>query len=521
MSTVGLAFIDPANFATWNVSGKSTVAAIGGAMALCLFSYIGVESASVAAGQVREPKRNIPRATILGTLAAALVYLLSLVTVLGTVPNAELASSTAPFATAATDMTGASWVGALVAIVVVISGFGALNGWTMLSAEMPRAAARDGLFPSAFERMSRRGVPAVGIIISGVLATILVLLSHIGATGVAVFNTLILMIGIAAAIPYGFSALAQIKWRIADRRTIARSRLARDLITAAVSLIFSMLFVVLLDQHRSHRVRGLRTVRLPRRRVASRRSGLSCQPIPDDGSAASASGEPSLAALVEGAAAVRGTARDSHRWGRPTSVSGMDNRNEVREFLASRRAKVTPDQAGLPRFGGQRRVPGLRRGEVAMLAERQQRGTTPAWSGATSAGCRTACLGQSRPRCDSPRPNATLFDLARAAGGPTKRRSAKQSMPIGVRPVVQRLLDAMTEAPAFVRNARLDFLAANALGYALYSEVFVDPAVPRISRGSPFWTRVPKRSTPTGRLRRTTRSRCFGRRLVATPTTKV
>ena len=70
------------------------------------------------------------------------------------------------------------------------------------------------------------------------------LLSHIGATGVAVFNTLILMIGIAAAIPYGFSALAQIKWRIADRRTVARSRLARDVITAAISLIFSMLFVV-------------------------------------------------------------------------------------------------------------------------------------------------------------------------------------------------------------------------------------------------------------------------------------
>jgi basic amino acid/polyamine antiporter, APA family len=244
ISTVGLAFIDSANFATWNLSGKSTVAAIGGAMALCLFSYIGVESASVAAGQVGEPKRNIPRATILGTLAAALVYLLSLVTVFGTVPNPELASSTAPFATAATNMTGASWVGALVAIVVVISGFGALNGWTMLSAEMPRAAARDGLFPAAFERKSRRGVPAVGILTSGVLATILVLLSHIGATGVAVFNTLILMIGIAAAIPYGFSALAQIKWRIADRRAVAPSRLARDLITAGISLIFSMLFVV-------------------------------------------------------------------------------------------------------------------------------------------------------------------------------------------------------------------------------------------------------------------------------------
>jgi hypothetical protein len=70
------------------------------------------------------------------------------------------------------------------------------------------------------------------------------------------------------------------------------------------------------------------------------------------------------------------------------------------------------------------------------------------------------------------------FDLARAAGRPTTKRSTKQSMPKMVRPVVQRLLDAMTGASAIVRNARLDILAANALGYALYSEVFVDPARP-------------------------------------------
>ena len=244
LSTVGLAFIDPANFATWNLSGKSTLAAIGGAMALCLFSYIGVESASVAARQVREPHRNIPRATMLGTLAAAVVYLLSLVTVFGVVPTQELATATAPFATAATNMTGVAWIGAAVALVVVISGFGALNGWTMLSAEMPMAAARDGLFPTGFQRLSGRGVPAIGIVVSAVLATILVLVSHIGQQGIEVFNTLILMIGIAAAIPYGLSALAQIKWRVADRRAISGARLVRDLVVAGVALIFSVLFVV-------------------------------------------------------------------------------------------------------------------------------------------------------------------------------------------------------------------------------------------------------------------------------------
>jgi basic amino acid/polyamine antiporter, APA family len=243
VSVVGLFFLDPGNFTTWNTSGMGIVPAIGAAMALCLFSYIGVESASVAAGQVRNPRRNVPLATILGTVAAAVVYLLSLITVFGVVPATELGSTSAPFASAATNIAG-GWAGVMVALVVVVSGFGALNGWTMLSAELPRAAARDGLFPAAFERMSGRGVPHVGIVVSAVLATVLVVLSHLGAQGIQVFNNLILMNGIAAAIPYAFSALAQIKWRIADRRAITTSRLVRDLVTAGVALIVSVLFVV-------------------------------------------------------------------------------------------------------------------------------------------------------------------------------------------------------------------------------------------------------------------------------------
>jgi basic amino acid/polyamine antiporter, APA family len=100
------------------------------------------------------------------------------------------------------------------------------------------------LFPVAFERMSGRGVPHVGIVVSALLATVLVVISHLGAAGIQVFNSLILMNGIAAAIPYGFSALAQIKWRIADRRAITTSRLVRDLVTAGVALVVSVLFVV-------------------------------------------------------------------------------------------------------------------------------------------------------------------------------------------------------------------------------------------------------------------------------------
>ena len=244
MSTIGLFFVDFDNFTPFNLSGQGALPAIGSAMALCLFSYIGVESASVAAAKVADPTRNVPRATLLGTLASATVYMLSLIAIFGILPNVALSATTAPYATAAETISGASWVGSLVAFLVVVSGFGALNGWTMLAAEVPYAASKDGLFPKRFEQVSKRGVPAFGILVSATLSTICVLLSHVGETGITVFNTLVLMTGIAAAIPYAFSALAQIKWRIADKRVITRGRLVRDLVVAGVSFVVSVLFIV-------------------------------------------------------------------------------------------------------------------------------------------------------------------------------------------------------------------------------------------------------------------------------------
>ncbi|WSQ14748.1 helix-turn-helix transcriptional regulator [Streptomyces sp. NBC_01231] len=153
----------------------------------------------------------------------------------------------------------------------------------------------------------------------------------------------------------------------------------------------------------------------------------------------------------------------------------MDNRSEVREFLTSRRANITPQQAGLP-AAGQRRVKGLRREEVAMLAgvsaeyyARLERGNL---SGASEAvldsPARALQLDESE--------RAHLLDLARTAS--TTRKPARRRGPQPIRPALQQLLDAMTEAPAFIRNGRLDILATNRLGKALYWPVFQDPARP-------------------------------------------
>ena len=244
MAIVGLFFISSANYTPWNVSGESAIAAIGGGMAIALFSYLGVETAAVAAGKVRDPDRNIPRATIFGTLATAVVYMLSLTAVFGIVPTHELANATAPFSDAANVIFGGTWAGKVMAVAVIISGLGALTGWTMICAEMPLAAAKDGLFPEPFKKMSPQGVPPFGIIASTALASIAMIINFLGSGGATVFTTLVLMTGITAAIPYAFSALAQIKWRLVDHRELQTPRFVRDMIVAVVALIFSILFIV-------------------------------------------------------------------------------------------------------------------------------------------------------------------------------------------------------------------------------------------------------------------------------------
>lgn len=160
----------------------------------------------------------------------------------------------------------------------------------------------------------------------------------------------------------------------------------------------------------------------------------------------------------------------------------MDNQSEVREFLTSRRARIRPEQAGLP-GGGTRRVAGLRRAEVAMLADlsveyyaKLERGNI---AGA-SAGVLDA-IASALQLDDAERSH--LADLARAASTPgllARRRPAKKATPL--RPGLQLALDAITAGPAFVRNGRLDVLGANALGRAFYADVFASPGLGNLAR---------------------------------------
>lgn len=154
----------------------------------------------------------------------------------------------------------------------------------------------------------------------------------------------------------------------------------------------------------------------------------------------------------------------------------MDLRSQIRDFLSTRRARLTPEQAGLPAYGGNRRVKGLRREEVAMLAGvsvdyyvRMERGALGGASESVLDALADALRLDEAERTH-------LFALARASGEHGTRR--RKAAPAGVRPAIQQVLDAITDAPAWVRNARHDILAMNQLARALYAPVLADPRRP-------------------------------------------
>ena len=202
----GLFFIDTSHFSELNPSGKSLIGASAALAPLTMFAFLGLESATVPAGDVINPKRTIPLSTVLGICIAALLYVLGTISVFGLVPREQLVHSVAPFSDAARTLWGP--LGAkVISLAVILSAIGALNGWTLLMGQVPMAAARDGLFPPVFGKLSDRGVPAIGIAISAILATLLVL-SQV-TQGFASFYTLVVGLStMAAVVPYAFCALA-------------------------------------------------------------------------------------------------------------------------------------------------------------------------------------------------------------------------------------------------------------------------------------------------------------------------
>jgi APA family basic amino acid/polyamine antiporter len=208
---------------------------------VALFSFIGVEVAAITAKRVKNPRINVGRASLLGTGLSAILYLAVSAAIMGLVPHHVLVDSTAPFVTAfGTIFTHGAWAGKLVAALAVTSGIGALNGWTLVTTEVARAAADDGLFPRAFGWTDRNNTAWFGVVTAALLPSLLMLWAYTTKTGLTVFTELVALTVVTVAIPYLFSACAQLAYLVSKRRRVQGWALARDLVIAGAGVLFSM-----------------------------------------------------------------------------------------------------------------------------------------------------------------------------------------------------------------------------------------------------------------------------------------
>ena len=236
ITLAGLFYLEPGHFTVVNASGESTVSAISATATLTLWAFLGLESATVPAENVVNARQTIPRATVIGTATVAVIYIASTVAIMGIVPMDVLAVSQAPFADAAKALWG-DWAAYAVAVGAAISCFGALNGWILLTAKVPMAAARDSLFPAIFGRLSTRGMPVAGLIISSTLATILVVSNYTRGL-VGLFTFAILLSTLTVLVPYAFSAAAEL-WLL--RQDSSRNGLHRPgaVVIAVLAFVYS------------------------------------------------------------------------------------------------------------------------------------------------------------------------------------------------------------------------------------------------------------------------------------------
>lgn len=241
VGVVGWFFVKSGNFGAFNASGGSLYSAIGIAAGVALFSFIGVEAAAITAKRVKDPGRNVGRASLLGTGASAILYLLASAAVMGLVPQHALAGNGSPFVDAFEQIFNqGAWAGKLVAAVAVVSGIGALNGWTLLVTETSRAMANDDLFPRPFRWADRNDTAWFGIVVGAALPSLLMFWRYQAGSGLTVFTYLVNLSVVTVAIPYFMSAVAQLTFLVSRRRRVHGWLLGRDLSIAGASVLFSM-----------------------------------------------------------------------------------------------------------------------------------------------------------------------------------------------------------------------------------------------------------------------------------------
>jgi len=233
----GLFFIRIENFHPFNTSGTTVFGAITATATITMFSFVGIEAATIPAGSVNNPTKNIARATMLGLFIATLIYILGSVSIMGIIPATVLQKSVTPYADAAVIMFGPGaryWTSAGVAI----AAFGALNGWTLIQGQVPFAIAKDKLFPAVFGKLNSKGVPYAGMIISSCMVSLFMYMNYNDSL-IKQYKFLLLLSTLSVLIPYLFSATSYLMVRL-QNKYMAKGNWVSAIVLGSLAFAYSL-----------------------------------------------------------------------------------------------------------------------------------------------------------------------------------------------------------------------------------------------------------------------------------------
>ncbi|WP_172147665.1 MULTISPECIES: putrescine-ornithine antiporter [Pseudomonas] len=236
LSVIGWFWFDTKVFAAaWNPNNIAVSDAITQSIPLTLWAFLGMESAAQSSDAVEDPKRNVPLACLFGTLGAAVVYVLSTTVIQGIVPNAELANSSAPFAYVYAQMFNPT-VGNIIMVLAVMACIGSLLGWQFTLAQTAKMTADQGLFPKLFSKVTAANAPIIGMIVCGVLQTLLAL-STISPNASEQFSKLVSLAAVTNLIPY-VTALTGLLV-IMHKAKVSSAVYTRNLLVLLVAMAYS------------------------------------------------------------------------------------------------------------------------------------------------------------------------------------------------------------------------------------------------------------------------------------------
>tara|TARA_B110000305_G_scaffold173873_1_gene192257 strand:+ start:405 stop:1817 length:1413 start_codon:yes stop_codon:yes gene_type:complete len=233
---LGLTMGSTENLPALNPTGGSYFAVIATSVTLVMWAFVGLEGGTVPAADMKDPERLIPKILITGTLTVLVVYLIAYLGVVLLLPAAALSASNAPFADASVLILGRSGA-SVIAAGAIMATFGALNTQILLSGQLVRAISLDGLFPGRLDQLNKGGTPARAMIVSGVLASLLVIMNYQKGL-VEAFNMMILLSTLTTLIPLAFAAVtAMILFR-------SKPGAKKKLITAALAFSYALLVII-------------------------------------------------------------------------------------------------------------------------------------------------------------------------------------------------------------------------------------------------------------------------------------